>query len=293
VQIACSTTSPAGTLCYSLDVNSVTRTYALHVPANFQKGSSALVLALHGSAGTGLSMESLTQFSPLADQDGFAVAYPDGLIEPGENVSDWSYYFNDFGDDVGFIRALIGALQTTVDPDPKKIFVSGFSAGGFMAHRLGVEASDLIAGIGISEGAISSGGGLQLVPSAIGPVSAIILHGDQDHTVSYCGDQTDESQEDTFNYWKGSSANSCSTLDTQTALCDAQGNITTVVEKDATGCSSSTEVKFYKLIGGAHAWNSGAMNVSGHAPYNPDFNSTTGTTTREIMWNFFAAHPKP
>lgn len=289
VQIACN--SPAGTLCYSLDVSGVTRTYALHVPTNFQKNSSALVIALHGSGGSGLGMESLTGFSTLGDQDGFAAVYPDGLVEPGEGVPDWSYFFNDFGDDVGFIRTLITALQTTVGPDPKKIFVSGFSAGAFMSHRLGVQLSDLVAGIGVVEGAISSGTGAA-VPSALEPVSVIVVHGDQDHTVFYCGSQTDASQEDTFNYWSGASANSCSALDTQSALCDAQGNITTVVEKNASSCRSGTEVQFYKLIGGTHTWNSGPMNVPNQAPYNPDFDTSTGITTREILWNFFAAHPK-
>src|SRR5689334_11785800 len=95
-QIACTSPAASGTLCYSLSVNNVTRTYALHVPANFQKNSSALIIALHGSGGNGLNMESTTGFSPLSDQEGFAVAYPDGLVEPSEGVSDWAYFFNDF-----------------------------------------------------------------------------------------------------------------------------------------------------------------------------------------------------
>lgn len=290
-QIPCN--SPAGTLCYSLVVSGVTRTYALHVPTNFQKDVSALVIALHGSGGNGLTIEGSTGFSTLADQTGFAVVYPDGLVEPGEGVPDWSYFFNDFSDDVGFIRQLITTLQTNVGPDPKKIYATGFSAGAFMSHRLGVQASDLIAAIGVVEGAISSGAGSQSVPAALGPVSVVVLHGDQDQTVRYCGSQTDASQEDTFNYWSGTSANSCSSLDTSSALCDSQGNITAAAEKDATNCRESTEVKFYKLIGGTHVWATGPMDLPGMPPYNPDLNSSTGITTRDIVWNFFAAHPKP
>ncbi|MGH9494025.1 MAG: alpha/beta hydrolase family esterase, partial [Candidatus Sulfotelmatobacter sp.] len=268
-------------------------TYALHVPTNFQKNTSALIIVLHGSGGSGLGIEGSSGFSALADQDGFAVAYPDGLVEPGEGVPDWSYFFNDFSDDVGFIRALIGELQADIAPDSKQVFVSGFSAGAFMAHRLGVQASDLIAGVGAVEGAISSGAGSQSVPSALSPVSVVILHGDQDHTVFYCGSTTDASQEETFNYWAGSSGNSCSNLDTQTPLCDSQGNITSLVEKTATSCSAGTEVKFYKLIGGTHAWNTGPMNVPNRVPYNPDLDSSTGITTRDILWDFFSTHPKP
>ena len=282
----------AGTNCYSLSDSGVTRTFALHVPSTFQKNSGALVIVLHGSEGDGLKREGDTGFSTLADQVGFAVAYPDGLVNP-TGQTDWAYFFNDFADDVGFLRQLITTLQTNVEPDPKRIYVTGFSAGALMSHRFGVQASDLVAAIGSVEGALFSEATPQPVPSALGPVSVIELHGDQDDVVHYCGSNTDASQEQTFNYWTGSSANSCSSFDTTSALCDAQGNITTVVEKDATSCEGNTEVKFYKLIGGDHEWFSVPMNVAGQVPFNPDFDSSTGVITTNIIWNFFAAHPKP
>jgi len=283
----------AGTTCQSLTVGGVTHTYLLHVPSNFQKNAGALVIVLHGSGTNGLAMESLTGFSTLADQDGFAVAYPDGLLNTGTAQTDWAYFFNDFTDDVTFFRQLISSLQASVGPDPKRIFITGHSAGGFMAHRLAVELSDVIAAIGVVEGAISSNGNPPPVPAALGPVSVLMLHGDRDNTVLYCGNHLDASQEETFNYWSGSSGNSCSAVDTQIPLCDAQGNITVVVEKDATSCSGNTEVKFYKLIGGPHNWSTIPMNDPSGAPYNPAFNSATGITTTDILWNFFATHPKP
>jgi polyhydroxybutyrate depolymerase len=282
----------SGTKCYSLTSNGVARTFALHIPSAFQKNAGALVIVLHGSEGSGLKAEGNTGFSRLSDQAGFAAVYPDGLANPG-GVTDWAYFFNDFTDDVAFLRQLINTVQSSVGTDPKKIFVTGFSSGAFMAHRMGVQASDLVAAIGPVEGALFSGTASQSVPATIGPVSVIELHGDQDNTVHYCGSSTDASQEESFNYWSGSSANNCSTLDTSSALCDAQGNITAVVEKDATGCSASKEVKFYKLIGGDHEWYSVPMNVSSQTPYNPDFDSSTGIVTSNILWNFFAAHPKP
>jgi polyhydroxybutyrate depolymerase len=270
----------------------VSRTFALHVPSNFQKHASALVIVLHGSDGDGVKTEGNTGFSILADQVGFAVSYPDGAMDPA-GQTDWAYFFNDFTDDVGFLRQLIQLIQDNVGPDPKKIYVTGFSAGALMAHRMGVQASDLVAAIGPVEGTLSSSATPQTVPSALGPVSVIVLHGDQDPVVHYCGSSTDASQEESFNYWAGTSANSCSTVDTSSPLCDAQGQITAVVEKDATSCKATSEVKFYKLIGGVHEWYSTPMNVSGVVPFNPDFDSNTGIVTTNIIWNFFAAHPKP
>ncbi len=282
-----------GTSCRSLTVNGVTRTYLLHVPSNFMKDTGALVIVLHGSGGNGLGMEIGTGFSTLADQDGFAAVYPDGLFESSSGQTDWSYFFNDFADDVGFIRQLINTLQASVGPDPKRIYVTGLSSGALMSHRLGVQLSDLVAAIGVVEGALFSKGNPSPVPPPAGPVSVLILHGDQDETVLYCGTPIEASQEQSFNYWSGASADKCSSFDTPAPLCDDQGNISAVVEKDATSCSGNSEVKFYKLIGGIHTWYTVPMNVSGQIPFNPDFSLDTGVATRDILWSFFATHSKP
>ena len=91
-----------------------------------------------------------------------------------------------------------------------------------------------------------------------------MLHGDRDSAVAYCDGQTYASQEQSFNYW--SRANRCSTTDTAAPLCDPQG-ITSVAEKDATGCARGTEVKFYKLLGGQHDWYTIPMNAPGSSPF--------------------------
>jgi poly(3-hydroxybutyrate) depolymerase len=197
-------------------------------------------------------MELGTGFSNLGDQNGFAVAYPDGLLESSEGQTNWAYFFNDFTDDVGFLRQLINTLQATVGPDPKRIYVTGLSSGALMSHRLGVQISDLVAAIGVVEGALYLNGNPPSAPSSVGPVSVLILHGDQDKTILYCGTPTDASQEQTLNYWTSASGDKCSSFDTPAPLCDSQGNISAVVEKDATNCTGNTEVKFYKLIGGIH-----------------------------------------
>jgi polyhydroxybutyrate depolymerase len=297
---ACSPQQDAN--CHSLTVNRVTRTYLLHVPASFQPNSSALVIAMGGGGNNGKDMETFTELDTKSDQAGFAVAYPDELINPSEGSTNWSFHFSNFTDDIGFLRQLITTLQATVHPDPKKIYVTGGSSGAAMSHRVGVELSDLVAAIGVVEGSLDavSPGDTQAhaVPPAVAPVSVLIFHGDQDAQVPYCGGVQPggaevASQDQSFGYWTGASANNCSTVDATALLCDGSGNITLVVEKDATGCKGNVEVKFYRLIGGMHQWYLTPMNVSGQVPYNPNFDAMTGTTTNNILWNFFAAHPKP
>jgi polyhydroxybutyrate depolymerase len=282
--------------CHTIAFGGVTRAYLLHVPANFQSGSRALVIALHGSRGSGLRLMQTSGLNAESDQKGFAVAYPYALVSPGAGFTEWNEFFNhSFGsnppDDVGFIRALIQSLQSQLSLDPKRIFVTGLSNGGFMAHRVAVQLSDLVAAVGVVEGTVVSPGNVSDVPAPVAPISVLILHGDQDAVVPCCSSPPVASQEVTFNYWTGTRADACSTVDTSQPICDAQGN-PVAIEKDATGCRSNTEVKYYRLEGGVHLWYTVPMNVSGQSPFNPNFNATTGVTTDDILWNFFAAHPK-
>jgi polyhydroxybutyrate depolymerase len=277
----------------SLTVNGVARTYWLHVPTTFQKHSSALVLVLHGSGGNGLGMEIGTGFSRLADEVGFAVVYPDGLFEAMGGQTNWAYFFNDFTDDVGFIRQLLQTLERSIQFDPRKVYVTGLSSGALMSHRLGVQLGDRVAAIGVVQGALFFEGppGGASVSAAVAPASVLILHGDQDSTIPMCANPTPASQDETFKYWARSMA--CSSIDPTDPLCDSQGHITAVTQKVAGGCNGNAEVRFYKLIGGTHTWNTVPMNIAGQVPFNPHFDTTTGITTRDILWTFFAAHPKP
>jgi polyhydroxybutyrate depolymerase len=291
----------------SVSVNGVTRTYVLHVPPNFRPGSSALVIAFHGARGSGSQFEANTDLDIKADHEGFAVAYPDGLPNSGGATS-WNAYFNPtYGpnapDDSGFTRQLILALQSNLHPDPKKIYVTGFSAGGHMAHRVAIDHSDLVAAAGIIEGSIwvQDEGGAQKPPQAKTPVSVLILHGDADPVVRYCGVSNEKileaSQDQTFDYWSQTPANACKSFNTTSNLCTGfLGSPTSVMVKDATRCTSNAEVKLYRLIGGLHQWYEVPFNVppgNSARPYNANLNSSTGVTTNDLLWNFFAAHAKP
>jgi poly(3-hydroxybutyrate) depolymerase len=113
--------TPAATTPSGVAVG-VVRAYSLYVPPNFQPNVSGLVIALHGACQSAANFEPLTQLTPKAQQTGFAIVYPDGIN------ADWHYYFTDPSvDGVAFMRALIGALQTSIHPDPKHFYTTGFS----------------------------------------------------------------------------------------------------------------------------------------------------------------------
>jgi polyhydroxybutyrate depolymerase len=278
------------------DGTTVARYYTLYIPPNFPASSGALVVMLHGTGESALEYPTHTLMSATADANGFALVYPEALDAPRNgNLRQWNYFFNgdqsptdSSPDDVAFIRQLITTLQPSLNADPKRIYVQGISAGGLMAVRVGVELSNLVAAIAPISGALDNvQGTTDVVPAALGPVSAIMLHADMDTLVPYCGDGDQASQDATFNYWI--TADGITNLDTTTSLC-TNGSPTNINEKDGTNGLQNTEVKFYRLIGAGHFTVYYDADLSS---FNPNFNTTTGTLSNDIVWKFFAAHPKP
>jgi len=300
----------------SISVGGVTRTYRLYVPRTFKPEHSGLIIGLHGRGpgGPGSAMEQYSQLDSKADQKGFAVAYLDGLVDTAGTLN-WNYYYDFFftpgPDDVGFVRSVIDRLEQQLRPNPRRIYVVGTSAGGFMAQRVGVELSDRVAAIGVVEGELYllSPGHPPSIPNPVAPISVLFLKGDQDPNNQYCGavfpsfSVTEASSDQDFGYWAGPFANRCEHISSNEPLCesvgvgDAQGHVTpgtasSLVTKVANGCRKGTEVKLYRLLGGGDDWNQNQMNVPGATPFNPDLDHETGVTTNDILWKFLREHPK-
>jgi polyhydroxybutyrate depolymerase len=121
-------------------------------------------------------MEQYSQLDSKADREGFAVAYVDGLVD-ATGTFNWNYYYDfffNFGpDDVGFTRAIIDRLKQEVRPNPRRIYIVGTSAGGFMAQRAGVELSDRVAAIAVVEGELYlfSPNFPPSIPNPVAPIS--------------------------------------------------------------------------------------------------------------------------
>ncbi|MBM4360568.1 MAG: hypothetical protein FJ096_20875 [Deltaproteobacteria bacterium] len=79
-------------------------------------------------------------------------------------------------DDVTFLRTLLDELDGSLDLDPKRVSVTGFSNGANMAARLSVEATDLFAA------AAAAGGGLRVTTVAARPMPVVVSLGSKDPT---------------------------------------------------------------------------------------------------------------
>jgi len=175
-----------GTNCRTLDVDGFPREYITYVSpgaaAKMAAGEQVpLVVMLHGTSGDGGKFFRISGWREKADTEGFVAAFPSGLTyrvtEPGEppvtttkwnsfnlaSVIDPSVKPDGYpasapwpADDMAFLRGLAADIAVQLPIDLRRIFLSGFSNGGEMCGRIGIEASDLFAAVGCNAGTLDT-----------------------------------------------------------------------------------------------------------------------------------------
>jgi len=110
--------------------------------------------------------------APLAESRGFLLCYPSGTIDAAGNWwwngTDVLNLYGSTVDDSGYLRGVIEEIARQFAVDPKRIYVTGYSNGGNMCHRLACDHADVIAAI-----APMSGAGIYYDPSACHPTQPV------------------------------------------------------------------------------------------------------------------------
>ncbi|NOY99862.1 MAG: hypothetical protein GXP40_11805 [Chloroflexi bacterium] len=272
----------------TLTVDGRERSYVLHVPPGYDPGQPVpVVLVFHGGGGNAESAIRMTGFNAQADESGFLAVYPNGSGKLEEHLLTWNggrccgYAQENNVDDVAFVRALLDDLRTVADIDPKRIYATGMSNGGIMSYRLACELADQIAAIGPVAGTQN----LDICqPSA--PVAVIHFHGTDDQHLPYEGGVGAKSLtgvdyvsvQESLRFWVAQ--NGCD----ETASKEAFDDITHTVYGF---CDQNTMVELYTISGGGHAWPGGQPGrKTADVP-------TQSISATQLIWEFFAAHPKP
>ncbi len=191
----------AGDNNQSLMMGSVARTYLVHAPPGYDgKQAVPVVFDFHGLSGNGAQQKSLSRWDKVGDSEGFIVVYPDGIDKAwnaGLCCTDDKTI-----DDVGFVRAIIGALQADACIDPKRVYASGCSYGGGMSYKLACEAADAIAGIAPVDFDCVDGSGCGMCkPSR--PITEVQFRGTSDQLVDYDGNGAFIGAKQNFSLWGG------------------------------------------------------------------------------------------
>lgn len=164
------------------------RPYAMHVPARHDE-RAPLVVLLHGFGGDHAEIAGAFGAEALADEHGFYLALPDGTRDPSGarfwNASDACCNFHDLAvDDVAYLDAILDDAVARYPIDPTRMYVAGFSNGGFMAHRYACERAARVAAVASFSGDPWKDASL-CKPGV--PVSVLAVHGDADEVVPYGG----------------------------------------------------------------------------------------------------------
>jgi len=158
-------------------------------------------------------------------------------------------------DDSGFLRNLIVTLTGRYNVNPNQVYVAGFSSGAQMAHRVGVEISDLVAAIAIGSGTIAgqeSALPITLPGAALGPVSVQERGGTLDRTIPPCNNGITKysgrkfhlaTVDQSFNYW--TRQNACTVFQNRDPLCENGLPNPKSTGNDATGCASNTKSNIF------------------------------------------------
>jgi polyhydroxybutyrate depolymerase len=248
---------PGGDLPGELVFGGLPRTYQLHVPAGLDH-PAGLVINLHGAGQTGGEQAAVTNYNAVADQNGFVVAYPDGIDFSWADGRGASVPDRQGVDDVGFLSALIDQLSRDYGIARGRVFVTGMSAGAFMATRLACERADLISAIAPVAGTL--GAAFPCAPSR--PVSVLQVHGTADAVVPFTGGTMLGRGGYSDVVAAPAMAQRWRDVDRCPAPVD-NGPAGAEHRFTASGCAGGTEVVFVQIDGGGHTWPADASQQSG------------------------------
>lgn len=288
------------------------RSYLLHVPSSYDGSKPVpVVIALHGHTGGWPELKLGTELDKKSDEEGFIVVYPTGHLAPlllrillfintlMPTLHLWGHIWNCWDycdiDDVGFIRTLINHLNSTLNIDSSRIYITGMSGGGMMTYRLGADLSDIVAAIAPVAGSIGgiwyTESSLYVIPEPAHPMSVIVFHGLQDLNLPYEGGWVNGtlrawdtnikldintfflSVNDSVSFWV--EHNNCNPIP-ETEISES-GNIIKQTYENGT---DGSEVVVYTVVNGGHEWFG--------APFFPPCE----ISATDLMWEFFEQHPK-
>lgn len=267
----------------------------VHLPPNFSTTlEHSLVISLHGGSGNMVNAQGFSMLNPVADQNNFIVAWPQGIgiAPPGYSWADGRNTSADQAgiDDVGFIDKLIDTLITEYNIDTNRIYICGFSNGGFMVQRLACETPERFAAMASLGASMDTVRHQNCQPSK--PVPMAFFNGTSDPAMPYYGGPMQNPQvvpvipvDTAVQFWIDH--NNCSTVlpphfFPDTSITDSSY----VILYQYTGGNCSSEVLFYKIINGGHTWP--GVYVANQA-------AVLGNTNLDIhasdeLWAFFSQH---
>lgn len=133
-----------GTTTLDRSVAGMMRSAILHVPAAVSAGPLPLVIALHGNGDTNANFVAATRLKAIADATPFVLVAPQGIPQQLFGTTlDWDAYRTaaQGNIDLPLLDALRSELAASSSIDGQRVLVFGYSQGGYLSFRYGMEAA--------------------------------------------------------------------------------------------------------------------------------------------------------
>ncbi len=263
--------------------NNLSRSYQIYVPSIYSESELVpVVFNLHGGASTASGyLNSIGDMRPIADTANFIVIYPQATTDSsgnptwhlgGENSKSTSV------DDVGFVSHIIDDVSSIYSIDLDRVYITGFSNGGYLAYEIACLLSNRIAGIGVVAGHMFIDTYNYCNPSH--PTPLINIHGTEDFYEGigvYYLDQNLSNQ-----YWTEYNNTDPDPVITNIENTNTQDGSTVELHTWLNG-ENEVSVLHYKVIGGGHSYPN--LNPSSSKGYeNGDIDSNSE------IWNFLSRY---
>mgnify|MGYP001178714076 CR=1 FL=1 len=236
----------------------INRQYYFYKPENLAE-NAPLLFVLHGYTSNANSIMSYSNMNSIADQNGFAVCYPQGTSD-NYNNNFWNvgYAFNDNQtvDDVDFLTSLASYLQNEHNLSAGNTFSTGMSNGGDMSYMLACQAHDTFSAIAPIAGSMLE----SIYDSCDGvPVPVLEIHGTNDNTTLWEGDMENNdgwgaylSTLDAIDYWVD--VNDCQESEDINLPNTDFSDGSYVINHRYYDCAQNNEVWLYEVVNGGHDW---------------------------------------
>jgi poly(hydroxyalkanoate) depolymerase family esterase len=130
------------------------------VPKTAAASAMPLVVMLHGCEQTAESFAQGTRMNWLAEQEGFAVLYPQQTLR-GHPQRCWHWYerhTQEGGEDAERIVGIVTRVCAAYPIERSRIYAAGLSAGAAMAQILALNHPQLFAAVGLHSGTVFGAG---------------------------------------------------------------------------------------------------------------------------------------
>ena len=261
----------------TFNINNETREYYLYTPSQ-NNDDVALVFMLHGYTGSASTIMHYSKMNNFAEENGFFVCYPQGLVDSQGN-SFWNVGYDFHKDqavsDVEFLSALAKHIQDKYNISSDNTFSAGMSNGGEMSYMLGCQASDVFSGIASVTGIMFESFYKNCNPL---PIPVLEIHGTEDDTNWWIGDPDNKGGwgnyigiEEGIDFWKN--INHCTETAIDTFPNMSLSDSSFVIAERHLNKIDNNAVWLYRIVNGGHDWPGSSGNM--------DINAS------QEIWNFF------